>query len=290
MRKVVFVFMMILFVGCSTENSDVDTDELGYNKGSNVTMDGISDVDNVSIWVKEFEIVITDFYSQIDTVISERKITRDIKYYCSENETTSVKWSVNGINQTDIQTSKVWIGDLQKWIVSNTANLNIERIRENLQIEAIVQFADKKVRRFKTIPKVTIDNNVSDAFGFTFGTLRTEMNNIIGFDHSPQFSFVEVNFISYNQPFQLFEFSSGKLIKLYAYQSLAENNDIQQLSKRCKIPEQIQFKQGTYHILNPQEWIVGNLKIKVYNTSLENILGHPNNNEIACLTIEKINK
>jgi hypothetical protein len=282
MKKIILLTLaVVLFVGCKKDATDDESsDELGISEGF-VTMDGYFGTDDVSIWGREAEIVIDDYYSQIDTIIAERKIEREIKYRCKENETVSVQWSVNGKPQTDTRETKIWRGGEQRWIVTVAANLNIVGISENLQIEAIVQFNDRKARRFKTIPKVTVKENVSDAFGYSFGAKRADMNGMID-DISPQFSRKNSS-PEASLPSHIFEFSDGKLIKLYFLDARLHD-----MANRCKTPETLQF-QGEVHILNPQEWTVGTLKMKVFNTSMNEILNSTShsNSEIMCLTIEK---
>jgi hypothetical protein len=297
-KTVLFALLTVsIFIGCSNKpDIEWQQDELGKSDG-NISIDGgMLGLDGVFVWNKEDEIIFNDYYSQIDTIISEKIISREVKYYCLENDNVSVNWTANG-QIIDVKETKTWKGDLQKWLVIHTANLNIEGMLQNLQIEAIVQFHDKKVRRFKTIPAIKTSKNISDAFGFTFGTPRTEMNNYIGHDFSPEFSSSGMN-NTYQQPFHLFEFSNGKLIKLWMLVQYLQPADYD-LPNRCKIPENIQYPTDdrgyitdNIHILNPQEWTRGNLKIKVFNTTLGKILDmeglHGYDDEVACLTIEKI--
>ena len=283
---VILIAFITLNFSCLENNiNDQYRDELG--KYNNTTIDNISDIDSVSLWIKENEIIFTDYYSQIDTIISEKIIKREISYYCSENDSVSVKWKINGIIQNDTVSSKKWKGLIGKWLVTNTANLNIDGITENVQVEAIVQFSNKIIRRFKTIPKVTIINDISDAFGFTFGMKRALMNFELD-DKSPQFAF---NY-AFGEPvlFQILEFSDGKLLRIYHISDvlLYPNNEASMyLSKRCQIPESITLSNDT--ILNPQEWEKGNLKIKAFNTAINNIIPTVNidSKKRFCLTIEK---
>jgi hypothetical protein len=287
MKKIILLTLaVVLFAGCKKDAADNESsDELGIPEGF-VTMDGYFGTDDVSIWYKETEIVIDDYYSQIDTVIAERKIEREIKYRCKENETVSVQWSVNGKPQPDARETRIWRGGEQRWIVTVAASLNIVGISEDLKIEAIVQFNDRKARRFKTIPKVTTNKNVSDVFGCTFGARRIDMNNIISYDISPQFASAKTG----STPPHFLEFIDGKLARLYTIKSLGDFLEFDNALDRCKIPELLQIQNGSsFHILNPQEWVVGTLKMKVFNTSMNEILNSTShsNSEIMCLTIEK---
>jgi hypothetical protein len=288
MKKGTFILLIaILFIGCSRDPDIGQTDELGKGDGNLSVDGGMLGLDGVFVWDKESEISFTDYYSQIDTFISERTINRGVKYYCSEDETVFVKWTTNG-RLSDSKETKTWKGDEQKWLVINAATIDINGISENLQIEVIVQFASTAARRFKTIPKITDIKSVSDAFGYTFGTPRTEIS--VSRDISPQFSYTPDH-----QEIHLLEFSNGKLIRLYSLKSLSFFMGFDWAVNQCKIQESIKFDYSE-HILNPQEWAVGNLKMKVYNTTMREILNPEDasgyndyyDREIACLTIEKL--
>jgi hypothetical protein len=286
MKKTVLlpVILSVLFAGCSREPNVGQPDELG--KGWGLSPDGgMLGLDGVFLWDKETEISFTDYYSQIDTVISEKVIKREVKYYCSEDENVSVKWITNGY-LSDTEEAKTWKGDLQKWLIRNIAAFNVDGISENLQIEATVQFTGTSVRRFKTIPKITFHREVSDVFGYTFGTPRTEMS--VSRDISPRFSYP---YYEIERKIHLFEFSNGELVRLYSFYDGLVYMGFNEAVNQCKIQEPIEFENFA-NILNPQEWTVGNLKMKVYNTTLEKILdtelGFPYDREIACLTIEKL--
>lgn len=264
MKKIILILMTVVIAGCSGDNGSdpVSDDELG-NPNNDLIVGTISSIDNVSVWQKEYEIKFTDYYSLIDTVIAAREIVRDIRYYCDENENVSVRWSINGNVQSNTTTGRRWEGDIQKWLVINTATLNIDGIDKNLKIEAIVQFPNKSVRRAKTIPKITTIKDISDAFGFIFGMNRTDLNNIIGHDFSPQFASTGLNLPTQSQPFSHFEFSNGKLIRLYLLIGTQSNPYISiaiYLADRCKIPVQIEITGRI--IQNPQEWTFGKLKFK----------------------------
>jgi hypothetical protein len=290
MKKILILFAISIFIascGKNDDNNAIPGDELGQQPSGNQSIDGISEVDNVSLWNKEDEIVFIDYYSLIDTIIAERNIVRDVKYYCDENENVTVKWSINGMPSANTAEGKVWKDDIQKWLVTSTVTLNVEGIDKNLRIEAIVQFPGKSVRRAKTIPKITVIKDVSDAFGFTFGTKRTDMNDVIVHDFSPQFA--SANNVSSKQPFLFLEFSNGELIRLYAVADISGYYYLINAAQRCKAPEELIISAGpnpNFHFIieNPQEWTIGKLKIKAYNLDAffdPFYLG-------ACLTIEKI--
>jgi hypothetical protein len=270
------IILIMIFQGCKKEDNTVpNLDELG------IVGDG------VDFWTPQDSIVITDYYSQLDTVIADRKLIQHIYYEISENEVATVEWRINGEKQGDVVENKFWIGSKQKWKVVSTLTCDISNVRSNLEIEAIVSFSDKKVRRFKVIPTVKIKKVVSDAYGFTFGTKRTEMNDFITQDFSPSLSLSNYLFDSnYHQPFIYFGFSEGKLNKLYSVYD--RSLYIDDIIKKTQPPNIIIFDGNL--VENSQEWIHGSLKIKVFNATLNQIFNTSMENrniEMAFLTIEK---
>jgi hypothetical protein len=275
-RLVSFFLLLTVVVGCHEEHSTTTQarEELGGTD------------DGVGAWFHEDELLFTDYYSQLDTIISERTTSRNVQYYCAENENVSVKWTVNGVTQSNVEEAKQWNGDLQKWLVANAVTFSVEGIHKDLQLEAIVQFPDRNVRRFKVIPTITINKDVSDAFGFTFGTPRVEMSDYVYFDLSPQISSSRLG-----MEVDWFVFSNGKLVRLYFWND-AYQSDFLGLSQRCKAPNPLKLFDGK--ILNQQEWTVGTLKMKAYNSSLRDEFGADSNagmweTETGCLTIERVN-
>jgi hypothetical protein len=300
MKKLLLLLMTVVIAGCSSDN-DTDTlpeDELGCIPTGTDPMlqDGMCD-DGVNIWTNAgSSSVFTDYYSLIDTIITKREYMQTIKVYFNENESEpSIKWTVNGIITSKEKSQKRWIGDKQKWIIDENIYIDVNNL-DNVKIEAIVQFTDRNVRRSINIP-ITIKKEISDAFGFTFNMNRTDLNNIIKHDFSPQFASRGSDYWTFPC---LFEFSNGKLIRLYGLQGMVEFNDVEGLSTRCKIPNPLEFPMDQLgnrinypHILNPQEWTVGILKLKIFNISdmeLLELLGSTggSSREILCLTIEKI--
>ncbi|MDR2131665.1 MAG: hypothetical protein LBP56_10980 [Odoribacteraceae bacterium] len=284
MKKIILLFLLpVMFSGCKEDEAGGERDDA--NELGQMENNGF-DANGVSVWERESEVIFTDHYSRIDT-IAERILERYVQYYCSEDDTVSVKWYMNETIQTDVVTNKKWLGDIQKWIITNVVRLDLADITENLQIEAIVQLPDKTVRRFKTIPLVTVKKEVSDAFEFTFGTPRAEMGDYIDSDLSPRFS-AESSF--WNSSTNWFEFSGGKLIRLYFWSDLAST------AEKCKIPEPLIFAEPLIFygnaIRNPQEWEIGGLKIKSYNTTFHETSGvfieySDWSIERGCLTIER---
>ena len=146
----VILFFVLLTAGCSKDddNTDLKEDVLGECTGGLIPFDGISDIDNVSIWFRERQIVFND--------PSDMTIERDVRYYKEDNYNGKVKWATNG---QILKTEEIETFDKasQKYIITNTVIIDVRGIEENLTIEAIVEFKNRKARRFKTIPVIKVN-------------------------------------------------------------------------------------------------------------------------------------
>ncbi len=167
------------FAGCekdeTEENPDPDKDELGEGT---LSAYGSFDKHGVMVWEEESEIAFTDKYSLIDTVMQSRIIQRDVCFLWRDGQTeATVTWKLNGVAQSPTESNKRWL-EGSNWLVTNTISLNIEKKTENVQIEAIVNFPDKAVRRFKTIPSIVAHKDVSDAWGLSFGSTINEIPDV----------------------------------------------------------------------------------------------------------------
>lgn len=286
-------FAATFITGCSKDGViDTNGDELGkskYNDGTAILPGWVDGIDGVSTWQKESEITFTDEYSIIDTLIADRVISREVIYECNENENVHVKWSVNGIIQSNTKEARRWDGDTQKWIVTNTAILNIDRLSQDIKIEAIVAYPNRSVRRAKTIHKVVEKKNVSDIFGFTFGTHRKDMSKYITYDHSPNFAYASG---AYHHLVLYFGFAEGKLTTLYqivSMHSYVGSDRLSDLCNLCKIPNTLTFsKSENYKVDNPQEWTYKQLKFKVHNMKMKDLFDTSTSDDnIICFSIEK---
>jgi len=247
--------------------------------GDGISLDGAFDKYGVSVWAKESEIIFNDKYSYIDTMLESRVIKREIKYFRTEDETVKVTWNFDGLRQADVLMTEDWRGQENKWLVTNTVSINVEGKNKDLQIEAIVDLPNQSVRRFKTIPTITVNKEMSDAFGFIFGMQKQDIYNI-DHSHSPQFSSVMED----RNPVTLLEFSSGKLIRIYCQD---KGVGIQGVCDLCKIPNELEIDGRL--IKNPQEWDNGNLKFRVLNFDADEALfGESLNRTHQCLIIEKM--
>ncbi len=291
MKKNLLLMLAVTLFTCCSKDGDIDAsgDELGESKYPNslTALGEVDGVDGVGTWKKENEISFTDHYSIIDTVIQERVIIRDVTYVCNENEKVHVKWAVNGVAQNNTKESRRWDGEKQKWIVTNTAQLNVKGFAQNIKIEATVIYPDRSVRRSKTIPTVKEEKNISDIFGFTFGMQRQSMGQYISHDISPKIAYAQDG---YHRNITCFGFLGGILKTLYRIESTGypRIDSFNALCKKCKIPTPLVFS-NSYNIENPQEWTYKQLRFKVYNTSIKELYGISSSNEIIiCLSIEKI--
>lgn len=292
-RLLLAAFVLMLIAGCSKDGViDTNGDELGkrkYNDGTATLPGWVDGVDGVSTWQKESEITFTDEYSIIDTLIVDRVISREVIYECNEGENVHVKWSVNGIIQSSAKESRRWDGDTQKWTVTNTAILNLEGLSQDIKIEAIVAYPNRSVRRAKTIHKVIEKKNVSDIFGFTFGTHRKDMSKYITHEASPELAYASE---TYHNHVLYFGFSGGKLTTLYQIDSMFSpvgSDRLSDLCNRCKIPKPLTFsKSKLYKVNNPQEWTYKQLKFKVYNMKMKDFFATSTSDEnIICFSIQK---
>ncbi len=275
------VLALVLF-GCGEDDfENTNKDELGESTSSGISIDGSFDRYGVSVWAKESEIVFTDKYSYIDTVLESRIIQREVKYYRAENENVKVTWSLDGQKQTSVSSKEEWKSQENKWLVTNIVSLNVEEKTKDLQIEAIVELPDSKVRRFKTVPSIVVNKEVCDAFDLTFGSQKEDIH-IISYVHSPQFSAVN------NHSFiTLLEFAEGRLVRIYCQD---QGGGIQGVCEKCKIPNSLEIYNGI--IQNVQEWNNGKLSFKTLNFDADKaIFGESidwTSRTYPCLVIEKL--
>ena len=214
MKRYTFIMFILFLIGC-TPKPDVEVDNiLGKGNGNLSIYGGKIGNDNVFVWNKIDLLEFTDYYSQIDTVIEDKTYTQILKYIVGKNENATVKWQVTGKLKNTTE-SKVWDGDLQKWVVTNEAIIDVSDI-ETLHIEANVNYTNKTVRRLLTIPKIQINKSISDAFGYTFGTLRTELSGKVEKDLSPKYA-IAVNNSRLHNPVDILEFENGKLKRCIAF-------------------------------------------------------------------------
>lgn len=284
-----FLFIVsLLFFSCSTPTVDVEN-ILGKGDGNLTIHGGEIGSDNVFVWDKINVLEFTDFYSQIDTVISEKIFTQTVKYLVPENESATVKWDSNG-KLLNTNENKVWDGGLQKWVVTNNATFDVTGIT-TLRVEANVAFQQNNARRLITTP-IKINKSISDAFGFTFGTPRTALGEYVTRDLSPKYALAFNEDILIN-PVDILEFENGLLRKIYSLRNNAYVASFINICNELKIPTKLSYEigsGGTFKINNPQEWKLGTLKINVYSNSQKNVFGndvYQSEAEIAFITIEK---
>ena len=295
--KKLFIISVVLFsiISCTpeTENGTVTKNELGIGTGD-VTIYGVFDKNYIGLWDKEESITFDDYYSQIDTVLKSRVLSRNISYCYGENESVSVIWKVNGVVYSGVET-KIWAGDWQKWVSKNSINFDISGITKNLEIEAIVTISGQNYRRFKTIPNIITNKHICDAFGLSFGTKQGDISGINA--KSPTFAMA--NLLSETGSLTttpgasntaiFLEFSDSKLTKIHLLPTYS--SDMDKFSSICHIPHKLTYKvDSNYHnlVIDSQAWNFGNLSFKVENVDYNPFLGISGNPEFSMfLTIQK---
>lgn len=163
MKKIIFILLTIMAVGCSKNSTEPESDDVVFTDGF--------DKNGIRSNINDQEFTFDRYHTKIEIFPAKVYASPFVEVLYNDGDNISVTWKYNDSDVSNIKESEKWNSEKQKWTSFNKPALGDDKLFDfGDKIKASVRFSDGKTINIEN--SIKENEIVRDVLGVNFGMTK----------------------------------------------------------------------------------------------------------------------